>query len=62
MVTGCHIKTGREENEEVSCSVLRRNLNVWESAYGDCESPIEFLQVKIKMVVSKGDHRVGTCY
>lgn len=29
---------------------------------GDCENPIEFLWVKIKIVVSKRDHRVGTCY
>lgn len=28
MARGCHIKTGREEKEELPCSMLRRSLNV----------------------------------
>lgn len=41
---------------------VKEKLECIKVSYGDCGSPIEFLWIKTKMVVSNGDHRVGTCY
>lgn len=50
----------RKEGGVMLC--VKEKLECIEVSDDDCGSPIEFLWVKIKMVVSNGDHRVGTCY
>lgn len=53
-------RQGRKVRDVMLC--VKEKLECVEVSHGDYGSPTEFLWVKIKMVVSNGDHRVGTCY
>lgn len=53
-------KQGRRGGGVMLC--VKEKLECIAVSYGDCGSPTEFLRVKNKMVVSNGDHRLGTCH
>lgn len=61
MDISCIAKTDREREEEfLLCYLLKENLECMEVSYGN-SSPVEWLRVKIRGIVSKGNLTVCFC-